>query len=83
MKLFKVPMLNDYPDFRGNFIRSTTTNDMAFLDGNGKMFLLNAKVQEAILSLFDQAKDHPSIARPTVSIEAYVTSIERLAKALR
>ena len=54
MKLNRVPILNDYPEYRGSFIQSTASNDMAFLDGTGKMFLLNRAVSGAILCLFDE-----------------------------
>jgi len=83
MKLYRVPMLNDYPEFRGNFLKSTTTRDLAYLSGKGKLHLINQEVQDAIVCLFDRVADKPAISRPTVPIEAYVTSIERLAKAIR
>jgi len=83
MKLYKVPMLNDYPDFRGNFLHSTTTNQLAYLSGSGSLSLLNAEVGQAVKCLFDIIAERPAIPKPTMSVEAYVSSVERLAKALR
>jgi hypothetical protein len=54
MKLHQVPILNDYPEYRGNFIQSKASCDMAFLDPNGKMILLNRAVAGAVLCMFDE-----------------------------
>jgi hypothetical protein len=78
MKLYKVPFINDYPDFRGNFIVSTVSKQVAYLSGSGKISLLNEEVGGAVQCLFDIIAE-----RPALSIEAYVTSIERLVKAIR
>ena len=83
MKLYKVPFINDYPDFRGNFIVSTVSKQVAYLSGSGKISLLNEEVGGAVQCLFDIIAERPALSKPTVSIDAYVTSIERLVKAIR
>jgi hypothetical protein len=66
------------------------TGDLAYLGAKGNLSPLNSEVQGAILQLFrEQDKRIPaptptiSQPRPAVSIETYVTSVERLAKAIR
>jgi hypothetical protein len=100
-------MLCDYPEFRGQFIFSTMTSDIAFLDAKGHMHLFKSEIQGAILAVFREQEVRPAPARDPeflpqinvppvpavppppvqvrgmVSLEAYVTSIERLAKAMR
>jgi hypothetical protein len=76
MKLYKVPMLNDYPEHRGNFIQSTMTNDMAFLNPNGKMILIHKEVQAAIHCLFSGTKELPD--RTDDSLNRFIIYAERV-----
>jgi hypothetical protein len=54
------------------------SKQVAYLSGSGKISLLNEEVGGAVQCLFDIIAE-----RPALSIEAYVTSIERLVKAIR
>ena len=92
MKLYKVPMLNDYPDFRGNFITSTVSKQVAYLAGNGGFYLLNTEVGDAIRCLFDIIADRPAKPIPTIGIDHFssiqdrmvsVSAVERLAKVFK
>lgn len=91
MKIYRVPHLNDYEEYRGNFIHATSNDVVAFLDRYGKMMLLNAKVQEAVLSLFDELRHRPPeqpAPRTVVGVDHFdrvvsVSAVERLAKAFR
>jgi hypothetical protein len=78
MKLFKVPMLNDYPEHRGNFLQSTMTNDMAFLNPNGKLILIHKEVQAAVQCLFNGARELPE--RTDDSLNRWIAYAERVKK---
>jgi len=98
MRLYRVPMLNDYPEFRGQFLFSTMTSTLAFLDAKGHLHLFNSEIEGAILAALMEREVQPAAARepefmPKINpppppaqvgtIEAYVASIERLARAIR
>jgi len=100
MRLYRVPMLNDYPEFRGQFLFSTMSSELAFLDAKGHIHLFKSEIQGAILAAFMERevrpapeREHeflprineptPAVVRTMVPIEAYVSSIERLARAIR
>lgn len=93
MKLYKVPFLNDYTDYRGNFLKSTVSGQIAYLAGSGKMSLLNTEVGDAVQCLFDIIADRPIKAAPvSMTIDNFaniqdrmvsISAVERLAKALR
>ena len=76
MTLFKVPMLNDYPAHRGNFIYSTASSDLAYLDGAGKIILLKRDVQSAILALFKELEAKPH--ETTDSLRLWIAYTERI-----
>lgn len=80
MKLYRVPMLNDYPDYRGNFIQSTMTNDMAFLNPNGKLILIHKEVQAGILCLFDGIKGIQPVTPRDISLDRFIIYAERIKK---
>jgi hypothetical protein len=85
MRLEQVPILNDYPEHRGCFIKSTTTGGICFLTDEGKMLLINEKVQRAIERLFDELKrpECPQVdpTREDISIVKFVT-LARMVKGL-
>ena len=92
MKLYKVPYINDYPDFRGNFLKSTVTNQIAFLKGNGRFDLLSEDTGAAVLCLFEIIADRPAKPVSTMGIDHFasiqdrmvsVSAVERLVKAIR
>ena len=92
MKLYKVPFLNDYPDFRGNFIESTESKQLAYLSGAGKMSLLNTEVGNAVKCLFEIIGNRPARPVATMGIDHFaniqdrmvsVSAIERMMKALK
>ena len=76
MTLFKVPMINDYPQHRGNFIYSTSSNNLAFLDSKGKIILLKDEVQTATLALFKELEAKPH--ETTDSLRLWIAYTERI-----
>ena len=76
MTLFKVPMLNDYPAHRSNFLYSTASQDLCYLDKTGKMILFKAEVQDAILKLFKEIESHGTTQ--TDSLRLWIAYTERI-----
>jgi ABC-type nitrate/sulfonate/bicarbonate transport system substrate-binding protein len=54
--IYKVyDLMDKHPDhYKGNFIHATNNDVVAWLEDNGRVFLLNAKVQGAVLRMFEE-----------------------------
>lgn len=84
-KLVSVPWISgDAPEHRGNFLHSTSTRDVQYLNDAGKLFSMNAEVKNAVMRIFSEVEvpakmpEHtPPTTRPVISMEHLTSILDR------